>query len=120
MNRPNIALLALAIVVTVPTLARAQDKPKMTHTQMLKAAKVTQADARIAALREVPGARVTRYYLRQNDGVLLYEYTLTIPHKSGSELVRIDATTGGLLEHTRKNFVQSAAASAKATVVKKP
>ena len=124
MKHPKIALLAIALAVTVPTLARAQDKdamkPKrMTHAQMVKAAKITPVEARAVALREVPGGKVSRYYLRQDEGVVMYEYTLKVPEKSGSEVVKINAMSGSMIEHTHKGGVATTAASAKA-VVKKP
>jgi uncharacterized membrane protein YkoI len=58
-------------------------------------ARTSEADARMAALRAFPGARITEIDLDEEDGFLVYEVDLTLD-RAEYELL-IDAGTGRVL-----------------------
>ena len=51
------------------------------------------------ATAQVPGGRVTKGELEEEDGRLIYSFDLTVTGKSGEDEVRVDANTGAVVKH---------------------
>ena len=94
------ALTSLAMLLAA-SLASAQATPQHkkveTQAELQKEAKMTMADARTMALREVPGAKVQAGEIEREGGKLIYSFDMKVPHKSGIDEVNIDAMTGKLV-----------------------
>lgn len=89
---------------------------------MRQEAKIAEADARAAALKEVPGATVDTFELERENGKLIYSYDLKVAGKEGIEEVAIDAVTGAMVAHTHESpadEAKEAAEDAKAAAAKK-
>lgn len=111
--------------------AKAKEKEsadEASEKALLKEAKVTEAAARVEALKHVPGGVVKEHELEKEDGKLIWSYDITVAGKSGIEEVHVDAITGKMLKHEhetpkdeKKEAAEDAAkAKAKAAGVKKP
>lgn len=95
---------------------------------LMKEAKVSEAVARAAALKEVPGGVVKAHELEREKGKLIWSYDIAVAGKSGIEEVAIDAISGKMVAHeheTAKDEQKEAAEDAaklkaKAATVKKP
>ncbi len=60
---------------------------------------ITPDAARTIALRTVPGGTsVNKIRLRSEDGRRVYDVKVVTPNQSGNEMVRVDATTGAVVE----------------------
>lgn len=57
-------------------------------------AKISDQDARTAALARVPGGRITGAELEEEDGLLIYSYDIAVDAQEGVQEVHVDATTG--------------------------
>lgn len=128
------ALLAapLALVaqqpVARPIAAGATEKVEASQATLLKEAKISEADARTAALKEVPGGVVKAHELEREDGKLIWSYDINVAGKNGIEEVAIDAITGAMIAHEHETpsdekkeaAADAAKAKAKAAGVKKP
>ena len=90
------ALIPLALLLSA-SIASAQGKKVETQAELQKEAKMTMADARAMAMREVPGARVQAGEIEREGGKLIYSFDMKVPHKSGIDEVNIDAMTGKLV-----------------------
>ena len=69
------------------------------RSALRKEAKVTMAQARSTALKEVPNGRVKSSELERENGKLIYSFDITVPGKSGIEEVHVDALTGAVAAH---------------------
>lgn len=110
MTRVRIALLAFAVVFSIPAAAMAQGTTKPaastpapeTQAQLQKEAKIKLFDADATARKEVAGGTVSKQELARKKGKLVYAFTIKVKGKSGSEKVDVDATTGEMVSHTHK------------------
>ena len=84
---------------TYPSVtAAAPDSAELAEQVTLaKEVKVLEADARVTALKEIPGATFDKVELERENGKLIYSYDLKIPGKEGIEEVAIDALTGAVV-----------------------
>ena len=72
---------------------------KETQAQLRKEAKITVAQARATALKEVPNGRVRSSELERVSGTLVYSFDIKVPGKSGIEEVQVNAETGAVASH---------------------
>ena len=70
---------------------------KETQADLQKEAKISEADARATALKEVPNGTVKSEELEREKGKLIYSYDITVPGKSGVEEVNVNATDGSVV-----------------------
>lgn len=70
---------------------------KETEADLQKAAKISEADARATALKEVPNGTVKSEELERENGKLIYSYDISVPGKSGIEEVNINAMDGSVV-----------------------
>ena len=92
------AMIPLALILAA-SVAGAQGTVKKNETQaeLQKEAKMTMADARAMAMREVPNAKVQAGEIEREGGKLIYSFDMKVAHKSGIDEVNIDAMTGKLV-----------------------
>ncbi len=119
--------IILAVALAVPFIATAGDDlncsikaKKLTSKANLAAmAKVSDADARKAALDKVgaAGATISKGGLEVEDGCLLYSFDVKTPGKSGIDEVIVDAGTGTVLKVDHEGVVGEAAGKAKQKLV---
>ena len=90
--------LALALAASVASAqATTHHKRVETQAELQKEAKMTMADARAMALREVPNSKVQAGEIEREGGKLIYSFDMKVAHKSGIDEVNIDAMTGKLV-----------------------
>lgn len=112
--------------VARPVAARAAAPVEESQATLLKDAKISEANARSAALKEVPRGVVKAHELEREDGKLIWSYDIKVAGKSGIEEVAIDAITGAMIAHehetpaAERKEAAADAAKAKAAGVKKP
>lgn len=99
-------------------------KAKKTETQasLQKEAKISEADARATALKQVPNGTVKSSELEREHGKLIYSYDITVPGKTGIEEVNVNALDGSVVakqHETPKAEKAEAAQEAKAKKAKK-
>ena len=70
---------------------------KETQADLEKEAKVSEADARATALKEVPNGSVKSEELEREKGKLIYSYDITVPGKTGIEEVNVNAVDGSVV-----------------------
>jgi uncharacterized membrane protein YkoI len=84
--------------------ARAASSAKVSGDAKLKAeAKVTEAEARATAMKEVPGGTIRSGELEREGGKLIYSFDIKVAGKSGIEEVNVDAMTGSVLAHEHES-----------------
>ena len=91
---------------------------KETQADLQKEAKVSEADARATALKEVPNGTVKSEELEREKGKLIYSYDITVPGKSGVEEVNVNAIDGsvvGKMHESAKTEKKEAAKETKKT-----
>ncbi|HTD84001.1 MAG TPA: PepSY domain-containing protein [Gemmatimonadaceae bacterium] len=78
------------------TTAKPHKRMKKAESQaaLQKEAKISEADARATALKEVPNGSVKSEELEREHGKLIYSYDITVPGKSGIDEVNINAIDG--------------------------
>jgi uncharacterized membrane protein YkoI len=64
---------------------------------LMARAKVSDQDARTAALARVPGGRIVGAELEEEDGILIYSYDIAVEGQEGVQEVHVDADTGDVL-----------------------
>lgn len=92
-----VALLAIPASLPAATTYGTTSKTAIHHKQTTMRPKVSEADARVTALAQVPGAQVKAHELEREHGKLIYSYDLEVPGKTGVDEVQIDAMTGKLV-----------------------
>jgi uncharacterized membrane protein YkoI len=61
-------------------------------------AKISEATARAAALKQVPaGSSVKKHELEREHGTLIYSYDMTVPGKTGIEEIAVSALDGSIV-----------------------
>src|SRR5256714_9853413 len=89
---------------------------KETQADLQKEAKISEADARATALKEVPNGSVKSEELEREKGKLIYSYDITVPGKSGIDEVNVNAIDGTVVakqHETPKSEKKEAAQEAK-------
>jgi len=78
------------------TTAKPHKRAKKAESQaaLQREAKISEADARATALKEVPNGSVKSEELEREKGKLIYSYDITVPGKSGIDEVNINAIDG--------------------------
>ena len=79
----------------------------------MAAARVSDDSARVLALAQVPGGKITEGGIETEDGKLIYSFDITVPGKEGVEEIHIDAMTGEFLRHEHESEESEAAEKAK-------
>ena len=81
-------------------------------------AQITDDSARVLALIQVPGGRITEGGIETEDGKLLYSFDIAVSGKEGLEEIHIDAMTGAVLAHEHETEESEAAEKAKESAKK--
>jgi uncharacterized membrane protein YkoI len=76
---------------------------KESQADLQKEAKVSEADARATALKEVPNGTVKSVELEREKGKLIYSYDITVAGKSGVEEVNVNAVDGSVVGKTHES-----------------
>ena len=76
---------------------------KETQADLQKEAKISEADARATALKEVPNGSVKSEELEREKGKLIYSYDITVPGKSGIDEVNVNAMTGSVVAKSHES-----------------
>ena len=100
------------------TTAKSHKRTRKAESQatLQKEAKISEADARATALKEVPNGTVKSVELEREHGKLIYSYDITVPGKSGVQEVNVNAIDGTVVntEHeSAKTEKKEAAKEAK-------
>jgi len=116
--------LALALTVTAAGAAGAQKPtyPRDMPPALVKAAKVTEAEAVATARKILPHATIASAELEREGGKLIYSFDMKTEGKSGIDEVNIDAATGkqvGKTSHEEPAAEKKEAAQEKAAAKKK-
>lgn len=69
---------------------------------LLARATVSDVQARATALARVPGGKVVKAVLEEEDGVLLYSYDIEVTGQEGIDEVHVDAMSGAVLSVTHE------------------
>ena len=64
---------------------------------MLRRAKVTPDSAMTIALARVPGGRIQKAEIEQEDGKLIYTFDIKVPGRRGIREINVDAMTGAVV-----------------------
>ena len=68
-----------------------------TQADLQKEAKVSEAEARETALKQVPNGTVKSSELEREHGKLIYSFDISVPGKSGIEEVNVNAIDGSVV-----------------------
>jgi uncharacterized membrane protein YkoI len=79
------------------TKSHAKAKKAETKASLQKEVKVSEATARATALKEVPNGVVKSSELEREGGKLIYSYDITVPGKTGTEEVNVNAIDGSVV-----------------------
>lgn len=87
------------------TTAKRHTKVKKAETQaaLQKEAKISEATARVTALKEVPNGTVKSSELERENGKLIYSYDITVPGKTGIDEVNVNAMDGSVVAKQHEN-----------------
>ena len=86
---------------------------KETQADLQKEAKVSEADARATALKQVPNGTVKSVELEREHGKLIYSYDITVAGKTGIDEVNINAMDGSVVGKPQHETPKSEKAEAK-------
>ena len=84
----------------------------------LASAQINDDSARVLALLQVPGGKITEGGIETEDGKLLYSFDIAVPGKEGLEEIHIDAMTGAVLAHEHETEESESAEKAKESATK--
>jgi uncharacterized membrane protein YkoI len=118
-------ILALALAVPFAVSAAGDDlncsikaKKLTSKKDMMAMAKVSDADARKAAMSSVgAGSTISKGGLEVEDGCLIYDFDVKVAGKTGIEEVTIDAGTGKVLKSAHEGAMSEAAGKVKQKAV---
>ena len=79
---------------TTPKRHKKVKKAEESQAALQKEAKITEAAARVTALKEVPNGTVKSSELERENGKLIYSYDITVPGKTGIDEVNVNAIDG--------------------------
>ena len=95
---------ALLLVAATTATAGAQNVTiKEEKPGLLKAAKVSQADAIKAAQTAVPKGTIQSAEIEREHGKLIYSFDIKVPGKTGIDEINVDAVTGKVLAHEHES-----------------
>jgi uncharacterized membrane protein YkoI len=108
-------VIAVAIAIAATTTAKRHRRAvkKETQADLQKEAKVSEADARATALKEVPNGTVKSEELEREKGKLIYSYDITVPGKTGIEEVNVNAIDGSVVGKPHHETAKAEKAEAK-------
>ena len=113
-------VVAFAMTSTTPAMAATAKK----HHARAARPKISYKDARTTAMAKVPGGKIVKHELEQEQGKLVYSFDIRVPGKSGVEEVNVDAVTGTVIAHEHETPAmekkEAAADKAKPPAKKKP
>ncbi|MGI8400032.1 MAG: PepSY domain-containing protein [Gemmatimonadaceae bacterium] len=72
-------------------------KKEESQADLQNEAKISEATARVTALKEVPNGTVKSEEIERENGKLIYSYDITVPGKSGIDEVNVNAMTGAVV-----------------------
>ena len=84
-----------------------------TQADLQKAAKISEADARATALKQVPNGTVKSEELEREHGKLIYSYDITVPGKTGIDEVNVNAMDGTVVGKVQHETPKTEKAEAK-------
>lgn len=76
---------------------------------LLKEARVGEADARAAALARVPGGTVKSHELEKEHGRLIWTFDIATPANGGMTEVHVDARSGSVIAVKKESAAEEAA-----------
>ncbi len=96
---PAASKAAVKSTTTASTTAKRHRRTakKETQADLQKAAKISEADARATALKQVPNGTVKSEELEREHGKLIYSYDITVPGKTGIDEVNVNAIDGSVV-----------------------
>jgi len=85
--------------VKTGTMAKRHRTMKKEESQaaLQREAKISEAAARVTALKEVSNGTVKAEEIERENGKLIYSYDITVPGKSGIDEVNVNAITGAVV-----------------------
>src|SRR5262245_8555516 len=66
-------------------------------------ATISDDSARVIALAQVPGGKITEGGIETENGKLLYSFDIAVPGRTGVEEIQVDANTGAVLAHEHES-----------------
>ena len=98
------AAVALALVAAPSSaqLAKPATARRETMKQLRAEAKITEKQARVTALAQVPGGHVRKHELERENGKLVYSFDIATKGKTGIDEVQVDAITGAVVSNTHE------------------
>ncbi|MEO8634579.1 MAG: PepSY domain-containing protein [Gemmatimonadales bacterium] len=113
MSKSIARCLALGALLLVPAMAVAQQGVPVIKEGRpgLKAKATLSADSAVAiAMRAAPsGSKIKEAELEEEKGVLIYSFDLSVPGKTGTQEVGVDARTGKIVENSYESDADEAA-----------
>ena len=97
-------ICALALLLPAISALAGEDAP----ASLLKQTKVSEADARAAALARVPGGTVKSHDLEKENGRLIWTFDIAAPAVPGLTEVHVDAKTGKVVAVGKESPAQEA------------
>jgi uncharacterized membrane protein YkoI len=79
------------------TAKRHKVRKAESQAALQKEAKISEETARATALKEVPNGTVKSSELEREHGKLIYSYDITVPGKSGTDEVNVNAIDGSVV-----------------------
>ena len=113
---PSASKAAVKTSTQTSTKRHRRAAKKESQADLQKEAKVSEADARATALKEVPNGTVKSVELECEKGKLIYSYDITVAGKTGVEEVNVNAIDGtvvGKKHESAKTEKKEAAQEAK-------
>ncbi len=113
---PSASKAAVKTSTQTSTKRHRRAAKKESQADLQKEAKVSEADARATALKEVPNGTVKSVELEREKGKLIYSYDITVAGKTGVEEVNVNAIDGtvvGKKHESAKTEKKEAAQEAK-------
>ena len=74
-----------------------------TQADLQKEAKISEADARAIALKQVPNGTVKSEELEREHGKLIYSYDISVAGKSGIDEVNVNAIDGSVVAKSHES-----------------
>jgi uncharacterized membrane protein YkoI len=103
------------------TTAKSHKRMKKAERQAMlqKEAKISEADARATALKEVPNGTVKSEELEREHGKLIYSYDISVAGKSGVQEVNVNAIDGTVVANEHESAKTEKKEAAKESKEKK-
>ncbi len=115
--RASMLAIAVAVGAGIAWFALEREDGEEEETEVTSAAaltaKISDDSARVLALAQVSGGKITEGGIETEDGKLIYSFDIAVPGKEGVEEVHIDAMTGEFLRHEHESEESEAAEKAK-------